>query len=117
MKGDPGWVPPLFDDYGRLLDPKKSPFMHGGAQCFLVTENGAPVGRICAQLDFDFDKQWFAEKGVAFFGFLDRKDDFGSGEGWTSARSALPNAGGVALYRGGRARAIGGEPGWTVETT
>src|SRR5712675_760317 len=57
MKSDPNWVPPLLDDYRRLLDPKKSPFLaHGEAQCFLALDGGVPVGRICAQLDFDFDK-------------------------------------------------------------
>ncbi|HEX4386536.1 MAG TPA: N-acetyltransferase [Myxococcales bacterium] len=76
MKDDPLWVPPLLDDYRRLLNPAKSPFLkHGEAQCFLAEEDGKPVGRICAQLDFDFDKQWPAEVGVAFFGFFDSKDD------------------------------------------
>jgi hypothetical protein len=94
MKQDPNWVPPLLDDYRRLLDPKKSPFLkHGEAQCFLATENGAPVGRICAQLDFDFDKQWPDEKGVAFFGFFDSKDDpavakalFAKAEEWARSK-------------------------------
>ena len=76
MKDDPLWVPPLLDDYRRLLNPKKSPFLkHGELQCFLAEEDGKPVGRICAQIDTDFDKQWPAEVGVAFFGFFDSKDD------------------------------------------
>ena len=76
MKSDPLWVPPLLDDYRRLLNPAKSPFLkHGELQCFLALEHGVPVGRICAQLDTDFDKQWPNEKGVAFFGFFDCKDD------------------------------------------
>jgi hypothetical protein len=76
MKGDPLWVPPLLDDYRRLLNPKKSPFLkHGEVQCFLAEEDGQPVGRICVQTDSDFDKQWPAEVGVAFFGFFDSKDD------------------------------------------
>jgi len=76
MKSDPNWVPPLLDDYRRLLDPAKSPFLkHGELQCFLAEEDGQPVGRICAQLDFDFDRQWPSETDVAFFGFFDSKDD------------------------------------------
>jgi hypothetical protein len=76
MKDDPLWVPPLLDDYRRLLNPKKSPFLkHGELQCFLAEDDGKPVGRICAQIDTDFDKQWPAESGVAFFGFFDSKDD------------------------------------------
>ena len=76
MKSDPMWVPPLLDDYRRLLDPAKSPFLkHGEARCFLALQDGAPVGRVSAHLDFDFDRQWPDEKGVAFFGFFDSKDD------------------------------------------
>src|SRR3954470_18525168 len=94
MKSDPLWVPPLLDDHRRLLDPKKSPFWkHGELQCFLAEEDGRPVGRICAQLDFDFDKQWPSEPGVAFFGFFDSKDDarvaralFDAAEGWARGK-------------------------------
>jgi hypothetical protein len=76
LKGDPNWVPPLLDDYRRLLDPKKSPFLaHGEAQCFLALQDGLPVGRIAATIDRDFDKQWPSEAGTAFFGFFDCKDD------------------------------------------
>src|SRR5436190_13977898 len=76
MKSDPNWVPPLLDDYRRSLDPKKSPFLkHGEVRCLLALRDGEPVGRISAQTDADFDKQWPHEKGVAFFGFFDSKDD------------------------------------------
>ena len=76
MKSDPNWVPPLLDDYRRSLDPKKSPFLkHGEIQCFLALDDKRPVGRISAQIDTDFDKQWPQEKGVAFFGFFDSADD------------------------------------------
>src|SRR6266849_4201064 len=45
MKKDPNWVPPLLDDYRRILDPKKSPFLkHGEASCFLALEDGEAVG-------------------------------------------------------------------------
>src|SRR5438067_13408906 len=75
MKSDPNWVPPLLDDYRRSLNPKKSPFLkHGEVKCFLALQDGQPVGRISAQIDTDFDKQWPQDKGVAFFGFFDSKD-------------------------------------------
>ena len=94
MKSDPLWVPPLLDDYRRLLNPKKSPFLkHGELNCFLAEEDGKPVGRICAQTDADFDKQWPEEAGVAFFGFFDSKDDpkvaralFDKAEEWALAK-------------------------------
>ncbi len=95
MKSDPNWVPPLLDDYRRSLDPGKSPFLkHGELQCFLALDGGKPVGRISAQLDFDFDKQWPNEKGVAFFGFFESKDDV------SVARALLDAASGWARSKG-----------------
>jgi hypothetical protein len=99
MKSDPNWVPPLLDDYRRMLDPKRSPFLkHGKLECFLAVQAGQPVGRITAQIDYDFDKQWPSEPGVAFFGFFECKDDpsvaralFAAAEGWarTQGRTRL----------------------------
>ena len=97
MKSDPLWVPPMLDDHRRLLDPKKSPFLaHGELACFLAWENGQPVGRISAQVDFDFDKQWPGEANTAFFGFFDSKDDpavaralFGAAESWAKAKGRV----------------------------
>ena len=94
MKSDPNWVPPLLDDYRRSLNPKKSPFLkHGEVKCFLALQDGQPVGRISAQIDTDFDKQWPQEKGVAFFGFFDSKDDpavaralFEAAAGWARGK-------------------------------
>jgi hypothetical protein len=76
MNEDPYWVPPLLDDYRRMLDPDKSPFMkHGQVQCFIAFQHGRPVGRISAQIDYEFDKHWPSEPGVAFFGFFESKND------------------------------------------
>src|SRR5437588_10829239 len=94
MKSDPNWVPPLLDDYRRSLNPKKSPFLkHGEVRCFLARRDGQPVGRISAQIDTDFDKQWPYEKGVAFFGFFDSADDpqiaralFANAEEWARGK-------------------------------
>jgi hypothetical protein len=94
MKSDPNWVPPLLDDYRRSLNPKKSPFLkHGEVKCFLALQDAQPVGRISAQIDTDFDKQWPQETGVAFFGFFDSKDDpaiaralFDAAAGWARGK-------------------------------
>ena len=76
MANDPVWVPPLLDDYRRMLDPKRSPFLkHARLQAFLAYRNGQPVGRITAQIDHDFDRHWPSEPGLAFFGFFECKDD------------------------------------------
>jgi hypothetical protein len=94
MKSDPNWVPPLLDDYRRSLNPRKSPFLkHGEVKCFLALHDGHPVGRISAQIDTDFDRQWPKENGVAFFGFFDSKDDpavaralFDAAAGWARGK-------------------------------
>ena len=94
MKSDPLWVPPLLDDHRRLLDPKKSPFLqHGEAVAWVAFRDGKPEGRISAQIDRDFDKQWPDEKGVAFFGFFDSADDakvakalLATAEAWAKGR-------------------------------
>ena len=94
---DPLWVPPMLDDHRRLLDPKKSPFLkHGKMQAFIAWEDGKPVGRISAQTDEDFDKQWPSEANTAFFGFFDSKDDpavakalFGAAEAWAKAEGRV----------------------------
>src|SRR5262249_3218571 len=94
MKSDPLWVPPLLDDYRRLLDPAQGPVLkHGRGQCSVGLQEGPPVGRISARTDADLDKQWPDEKGVAFFGFFDSKDDpavanglFDAAAGWARSK-------------------------------
>ena len=101
MKSDPNWVPPLLDDYRRSLNPKKSPFLkHGEVKCFLALQDGHPVGRISAQIDTDFDKQWPQEKGVAFFGFFDSKDDPAVARALFDAAAAWARGKGRTTIRG-----------------
>jgi len=101
MKSDPNWVPPLLDDYRRSLNPKKSPFLkHGEVNCFLAFQDGDPVGRISAQTDADFDKQWPDEKGVAFFGFFESRND-------PAVATALFDAAGAWARSKGRTRLRG----------
>ncbi|HKP58797.1 MAG TPA: hypothetical protein VJV78_18880 [Polyangiales bacterium] len=94
LQHDPVWVPPLLDDYRRILDPKRSAFLkHARMQCFLALQGGRPVGRISAQLDYDFDHHWPSEAGLGFFGFFESADDpavaralFRAAENWTRAQ-------------------------------
>jgi hypothetical protein len=94
MKREPNWVPPLLDDYRRLLDPKRSPFLkHAEVECWTALKGGAPVGRISAQIDADFDRHHPEEPGVAFFGFFECADDpevsralFAAAEQWAKAK-------------------------------
>lgn len=91
------WVPPLLDDYRKQLDPKKSVFLaHGEAATWTAFKDGKPVGRISAQVDFDFDKTWAAEPKTAFFGFYDSIDDvevskalFKVAEDWARAKGRV----------------------------
>ena len=116
MKSDPNWVPPLLDDYRRSLNPKKSPFLkHGEVKCFLALQDGHPVGRISAQIDTDFDKQWPQEKGVAFFGFFDSKDDPAVARALFDAAAAWARGKGRTTIRGPFTLDSKGEVGVLVE--
>ena len=116
MKSDPNWVPPLLDDYRRSLNPKKSPFLkHGEVKCFLALQDGKPVGRISAQIDTDFDKQWPQEKGVAFFGFFDSKDDPAVARALFDAAAAWARGKGRTTIRGPFTLDSKGEVGVLVE--
>ena len=116
MKSDPNWVPPLLDDYRRSLNPKKSPFLkHGEVKCFLALQDGQPVGRISAQIDTDFDKQWPQEKGVAFFGFFDSKDDPAVARALFDAAAAWARGKGRTTIRGPFTLDSKGEVGVLVE--
>jgi GNAT superfamily N-acetyltransferase len=116
MKDDPNWVPPLLDDYRRLLDPRKSPFLkHGEARCFLATRDGQPVGRVSVQIDTDFDKQWPGEKGVAFFGFFDCKDEPGIARGLFDAAAEWARSRGRTRLRGPFTMDSKGEVGVLVD--
>ena len=50
-RADPNWIGPLRQDTRRLLD-RKNPFFEHGEACFwLAWRDGAPVGRISAQIN------------------------------------------------------------------
>ncbi|MGZ8286517.1 MAG: N-acetyltransferase [Allosphingosinicella sp.] len=51
-RDDPNWVPPLKTEVHGLIDPRTNPwFEHAEARFFLAERDGAPVGRISAQVD------------------------------------------------------------------
>ena len=76
MDKEPNWIPPLLDDYRKQLDPKKSVFLkHGELEAWTAYENGKAIGRISAQIDFDFDKRWPDDPKTAFFGFFEAPDN------------------------------------------
>jgi hypothetical protein len=74
-KNDKQWVPPLVVERKEHLDPKKNPFFdHAQVQLFVARdEKGKVVGRISAQLNFEYDKVY--GKGTGFFGFFEAPDN------------------------------------------
>lgn len=86
-KDDPNWVPPLLFDRRDQIAPKHPFFRHAEMQGFIAYQNGAPVGRISAQIDrLNTDR---GRPELGYFGMLDAIDDrdvfnalFQSAERW-----------------------------------
>ncbi|MGH2923664.1 MAG: hypothetical protein ACRDKH_06530, partial [Solirubrobacterales bacterium] len=68
------WVPPLVFERRRFLDRGENPFFeHAEAEYFLAWRDGAPVGRITAQIDRRWDEFQGGSDGM--FGFFESEDD------------------------------------------
>ncbi|MGQ9778426.1 MAG: GNAT family N-acetyltransferase [Bacillota bacterium] len=51
-RGDPNWVPPLFVEMKRILDPRRNGYLRKGPHAgFLVYRDGLAVGRVLAGID------------------------------------------------------------------
>lgn len=73
-RDDPYFVPPLKFDIKETLNRKKNPFFeHAEAEYFVAREGRAPVGRIAAIIDHNYNK--YHEKKVGWFGFFESVDD------------------------------------------
>lgn len=105
MTQEKNWVPPLKDDYRKQLDPKKSVFLaHGELAAWTAFRDGKPVGRISAQVDFDYDKTWPDEPKTAFFGFFECIEDvavakalFAKAEAWAKGKGRVRLRGPITL--------------------
>lgn len=116
MTKEPNWVPPLKDDYRKQLDPKKSVFLaHGELQAWTAFKDGKPVGRISAQLDFDYDKTWPDEPKTAFFGFFECIDDRDVAQALFQRAEAWAREKGRARLRGPFTLDSKGEVGVLIE--
>ena len=86
------WIPPLkLERYIFLTRKLNAFFTHGEAQYFLARRDGRVVGRITAQVDFDFNAYHNSRWGM--FGFLEFEDDVeivralcAAAEGWCRSR-------------------------------
>ncbi len=68
------WIPPLkLERYAFLTRPLNAFFTHGSAAYFLARRDGQVVGRITAQVDFDYNIYHGTRWGM--FGFLEFEDD------------------------------------------
>src|SRR5471030_2549626 len=68
------WIPPLkLERYMFLTRKLNAFFTHGEAGYFLARSGGRVVGRITAQLDFEFNQFHGSRWGM--FGFLEFEDD------------------------------------------
>jgi GNAT superfamily N-acetyltransferase len=68
------WIPPLkLERYAFLIRKLNAYFTHGQAGYFLARRDGRVVGRITAQVDFEFNQYHGSRWGM--FGFLDFEDD------------------------------------------
>ncbi|MBF0491877.1 MAG: GNAT family N-acetyltransferase [Deltaproteobacteria bacterium] len=68
------WVAPLYQERRDLLNPKKNPFFeHAKVQLFIAKKEEKVVGRISAQIDFEYEK--FHKERVGHFGFFESEND------------------------------------------
>ena len=73
-RGDPLWVPPLFPERARSIDPRKGKFFQRGqAEFFIAWWGGKPVGTICAAEDPPTNA--VRGKRECLFGFFEYVDD------------------------------------------
>lgn len=73
-RGHPAWVPPVYADVSKQLDPQKGDyFKHSSGQLFLAWRGQEVVGRIAA---FENTRHLAAHgDGAGFFGFFECEDD------------------------------------------
>jgi GNAT superfamily N-acetyltransferase len=97
-RGTP-WVPPLISERRRFLDRSENPyFEHAEAEYFIAERDGAPVGRVTAQVDGRWDEFQGGNDGM--FGFFECEND-------PDAAKALLDAASDWVAGRGRERLIG----------
>jgi hypothetical protein len=114
LEDDPVWVPPLRMMVRDQLNPKKNPwFTHGEAQLFLAERNGAPIGRISAQIDrTHLDLR---NDATGFFGFFDCVDEQPAADALFAAAGDWLKDKGMARVRGPFSLNINEESGLLID--
>jgi hypothetical protein len=73
-RNNPNWVPPIFGDRLKLLDPEKHPFWeHADQQLFLARRGQETVGTISAHINHRHNEVY--QDKVGFFGFFEVLQD------------------------------------------
>ncbi len=98
FKNYKNWVPELDFDVKHTLTSKNPFFNHGIKKLFIAYNNGVPIGRIGAIIDWNFVD--FQEEKTGFFGFFDCVDSSEVGK-------ALFNAAQTYLRKNGMNKVIG----------
>jgi GNAT superfamily N-acetyltransferase len=99
------YVPPLWSDFDRLLDPARNPFVtegHGRLEVFTALAGERPVGRIVAAVHDASNRAHGVLRGQ--FGFFDCQDDaqvagplLSAAEAWAAQRGCSSIAGNFNL--------------------
>lgn len=113
-RDDPNWVPPLWIERRRHLDPSKNPYFgHAEVKLFVAEREGLAVGRISAQVD-----RLYLEHhgdGAGHFGFLEVFDDAAVFAALVEAAAAWLKACGMRQMRGPFSLSINDETGLLVD--
>jgi hypothetical protein len=98
-RDEPHWVPPIFGDRLKLLDPEKHPFWeHSELQLYLAVRGGEVVGTISAHINHRHN-QVYQDK-VGFFGFFEVIDDYAVAEALLESASSWLRERGLEAIRG-----------------
>jgi GNAT superfamily N-acetyltransferase len=74
-KGDPLWVPPIFEERVARLDPARNPMLkHGELQAFIAQRDGRIVGTIAGAIDYNLKN--VISDPFASFGFFECINDY-----------------------------------------
>jgi len=98
-RNDPHWVPPIYGDRLKLLDPEEHPFWeHAEQQLFLAMRGQEVVGTISAILNHRHNQ--VHEDKVGFFGFFEVIDDAAVAEALLEAATGWLRERGMEAIRG-----------------
>lgn len=96
---DPNWVPPIFGDRLKLLDPARHPFWeHAELQLFLAMRGDEVVGTISAHVNHRHNE--VHKDKVGFFGFFEVIEDYAVAEALFDAAAAWLRGRGMEAIRG-----------------